>query len=428
MSASNNRGLLAQADVRRFMLGQLMAEVGSRITREGLPIVAILTASATAPQLGILAALATLPALLAGNLAGRWVDRTRRRPLLIAASAARATVLLLVPGLFLIHHLDYAAIAAVTLGAETFGVLIAVARHAYLPSLVTRRRIEDGNQLMGTADAIGETTGPGLMGVLIQSIGAPFSIVFDALANFFAAASLLTITHQEEMPIHLDDNPEEHASPETIRQVWQRVGRHPVLRPLLLNAGASAFFGGFFSTLYELYVLKTLHVPALWLGILITLGGLGSLAGTALFSRIRRTFSLGAAVFGGYVVYAVLNASVPMAHGRLWTAVGFLCIAQFGGDLFATVSQIAATTVEQQVTPDHWLGRVHGTFRALAGGLEVLGALVAGPLAVALSPRSAFWIATLGLIAAAPLLAASKFRRLTATSHPEELTDRVRWP
>lgn len=427
MNLSKSQRLLAQSDVRRFLSGQLAAEIGSRITREGLPIVAIVATSATAPQLGVLAALATLPSLLAGNLIGRWVDRSRKRPLLAMGSLFRTAALLIVPLLYVLHELTFLAIATVTVLVATAGVLIAIAQHAYLPFLVTRPRIEEGNQLMGTADSIGETTGPAVMGLLIQWVGAPLSILFDALANIVAAISLSTISAQEKQPApHPNRVAATPLHPDNTRQVWLRVARHPILRPLWLNAGVSAFFGGFFSALYELYVLRTLHLTPLWLGILITLGGLGSLVGTRIFGRLRRTLSLPTVVLVGYLAYALLNFTVPLAHGTLWLAFGFLVVAQFGGDLFATISQIAAYTVEQHVTPDHWLGRVRGTFHALAGGLQVFGALVAGPLALLTSVRIAFWIATAGILAAAPLLANREFRGYTA-AHNQTPTD-IEWP
>ena len=418
MSGSKPSALLARSDVRRFLSGQLVSEVGSRITREGLPIVAIVAVGSGAPQLALLAALSTLPSLLTGNALGRLVDNARRRPLLVGASFTRAALLAIVPLLYILHRLDFAAIAAVTALAATAGVLMAVARHAYLPFLVTRPRIEDGNQLMGAADAIGETAGPGIMGLLIQWVGAPFSIIFDAAANITAALSLLTIRVRENHPrAALSESSDEVTPPpEKIREVWERVARHPILRPLWLNAGVSAVFGGFFSTLYELYVLKTLHLSPLWLGVLITTGGMGSLLGTWLFGNARRRWSLSAVLASGYIVFAILNFAVPLAHGGLWVALAFLFVAQFGGDLFATTSHIAASTIEQQVTPDHWLGRVRGTFHAFSGGLEVLGALAAGPLALWLSVRGTLLIAAVGFLCAAPVLASSRLRAY----HPED--------
>ncbi len=414
MTSSPPSSLLHDSDVRRYLTGQLAAEIGSRITREGLPIVAIVAASASAPELAILAALSTLPSLAMGNWAGHWVDKSRRRPVLIGANLARAAVLFAIPLLYALHRLTFLAIAAVTVLAGGAGIVTAVARHAYLPSLVGRTRLEEGNELVGTAESIGETTGPGIMGLLIQWAGGPLSIAFDALSNVASAVLLLTIARPEDRPEAPSETSQTREAPLSLGAVWSRVGRHPILRPLLLNAGATAFFGGFFSTLYELYVLKTLHLSPLALGLLITLGGLGSLVGTRLLRPVRRHVRMGVMIGGSFLLYALLNFAVPAAHGSRWLAFSFLFLAQFGGDLFGTIFDIGATTVEQQVTPDHWLGRVHGTFRALGGGLEVVGALTAGPLALWLSVRSTFWIAAGGFLVSGLFLMAKPLRILDA--------------
>ena len=117
-------------------------------------------------------------------------------------------------------------------------------------------------------------------------------------------------------------------------------------------------------------MLKTLHLPAFLLGLLITFGGVGSLSVTRLLARLRRRFAMTRLIVGGCLAYAMLNFSGPWAHGPDWIAFCFSWIAQFGGDLFATVFRVTSTVAEQQVTPDHWLGRVNGTFSTPAGGLE----------------------------------------------------------
>jgi predicted MFS family arabinose efflux permease len=412
MDVQDRFPLLHDSDVRRYLGGQLVAEIGSRITREGLPIVAIVAAGATAPQLGILAALATLPLLLIGNLVGHWVDRTRRRPLLVGASLARAAVLLAIPLLFWIHLLAFGAIALVTLLASAAGVLIAVSRHAYLPALVNRNRIEEGNELSGTAESIGETVGPGLMGVLIEWLGAPAAILFDAVANVATALAVLQIRRPEPHPRPVDLEEDGRLSLAGLSRVWSRVTRHPVLKPLLWNAGSSAFFGGFFSTLYELYVLKTLHLSPFLLGLLITLGGLGSLVGTRLYRRLRTRWGLGRMMWVTYLASALLNLAVPSAHGAAWLAFGLLFVGQFGGDMWATMFEIGATTIQQSETPDHWLGRVHGTFRALGGGMEVAGALAAGPVALWMGVRGAFWVAVAGVLLSGLWLMPRALRRV----------------
>ena len=402
MNQSKSNPFWRSVDIRQFWWGQLAAAVGARVTREGLPIVAIVAASATASQVGIMAALATLPALVLGNLLGQWVDSHKKRPLLVGASLIRTVLLSLIPVLYLLHRLSFPILALITALTAATGVLQAISRHAYLPFLVSRKHLETGHHLVETAESVGETVGPGLMGLLIKSIGAPFAMLFDAFANIIAAFFFALVSKQEARAV------KRPASPSPLPQtwyVWKQIARHPALNPLWYNAGASSFFGGFFSALYEFYVLKTLSLSPLWLGILITLGGLGSLVGTGLYKPLRKYLSLTQVIFWGYLAYALFNTAVPLAHGALWESFLFLFAAQFGGDLFATISQISAFTLEQEVTPDPWLGQVRGSFEALSGGLEVAGALVSGTLAVFIPIQSIMAIAVAGLIGATLFLA-----------------------
>ncbi len=415
MKHNKSHSLLNDVDIRYYLGGQLSSEIGSRITREGIPIVAILVVAASASELGVLAALATLPGLLMGNIAGHWVDHHHRRPVIIAANILRAAMLLTIPLLFWIHHLNFLALTVVTLVASAAGVFLNIARHAYLPSLVTRARLEEANDLLGTAEAIGETTGPALMGLLIEWVGAPVSIAFDAVANILSAIAVVRIRGLESHP--QSGNSYTALSATSVKKSWARVLSHPVLRPLAMNAGMSAFFGGFFSTLYELYVLKTLHLSPLLLGLLITLGGAGSLVASRLMRILRRRFGIARLITYGYLTFALLNLAVPAARGAHWMSFGLLLIAQFGGDLFGSVFEISATTVEQQVTPDHWLGRVHGTFRAVTGGLEVMGALVAGPLTLLITMRTEFWVADGGLLLAGIFLFTDRLTKLSASRY-----------
>ncbi len=419
MEQLNSRLLLKNADIRRFWQSQLAAAIGSRVSREGLPIIAIIAASATAWQLGMLAALATLPTLLLGNLLGHWVDRTPRRPLLLGASVVRTGLLALVPVLYLLHHLNFSLIALITVLIAATGLLQAISRHAYLPFLVSRTHLESGNHLLETAESIGETTGPGIMGILMQSLGAPFAMIFDAAANLVAAGLLTSISRQEDRPGTTQRTTGPRSPLRHARQAWRQVAQHPILSPLWYNVAVSSFFAGFFSALYEFYALKTLSLSPLWLGALITGGGLGSLVGTGLYRRIRKHWSLPRTIFLGYVASALFDSAVPLAHGLLWQSFLYLLAAQFGGDLFATVSQIGAATVEQDVTPDHWLGQVRGSFQALGGGLEVLGALVSGLLSLFMPVRGVMALASFGLVAAAPILAKGSLRHFSQ--------DNMRW-
>lgn len=385
---------------RHFLWGRLIAEIGSRITREGLPIVAVVAAGATSASLGLLAALTMLPGLLLGNSVGNWVDRARRRPILIGANLLRAALLLCIPLAAILHHLRFWEILTVSTLVAMVSVAFHVADRAYFPFLVTRKRLDEGNRVLGSVEALGETTGPAAMGVLIQLVGAPFALIFDALSNLASAVSLAFIKKPEPVPSDHRQNGQAEAGRSRRFSGLGVLRSHPVIRPLATTMAQDSFFGGFHAALYEIYALKTLHLTPLELGILITTGGFGSLIGSFWVSRWTLRWGLGRTMRVTFGIASVLTLAVPMAHGPVVVAFLFLLTAQVFGDLFATMYEINARITEQAVTPDHWLGRVEGSIRMIQGGLGVIGALLAGLLAEWITPRGAIWVASVGTIAA----------------------------
>lgn len=435
------RTLLADPDIRTFLMGRVVSEVGSRITREGLPVVAILAAGATSPDLGLLAMLSAVPGLLIGTSAGAFADRRTRKPILIAADLIRAGLLLTIPAAALLGRLTFLQIALVTVLTASGTVLFRVADRAYLPSLVGTPRLAPANTLLGVADGVGESLGPVLMGVLVQTLTSPLAIAVDAVSYLVSAVSLMRIRKPEAAlvpsplrypsatqaalpPGGSKDPPARGSSAHRISSSWmpgleglRAISRHPVLGPLAAALATDALFGGFFEALYEIYVLHTLHLSPALLGLLVTGGGLGSLVGALLATRLSRRIPLGRLLLGSFLLSALISLLVPWAHGPWFEAASFLMGAQVGSDLLGTIFQIHTVTLEQSVTPAAYLGRVEGALATLTGGLGMLGAGIGGLLGHGIGLRDAFWISTAGDIFAALWLFAPRLRALRG--HPD---------
>ncbi len=408
---------MSDKDFTRFISGRLAGEIGSRITREGLPIVAILVTGATASDLSLLASLSMLPALLLGSVAGPVTDRHRRRPLLVLSELVRAAALFSIPLAALLHRLGFVQIAIVTAVVFSVAVFYNVADRAYLPFLVSRESLHEGNRLVGAAEAVGETAGPVLMGALIQLVGSPFAILFDALARLGSALGAGLVRRVEPAPVTSTGTPSMAREARSGMRIWRR---HPVLRWLGLTLMVDGVMGGFHATLYELYALRVLHLSPFLLGILVTAGGVGSLVGSLAVIRLIRSRGFGSALFVTFLLGALANILIPLAHGPIFTAFLFLLGAQFLGDLFATIFEINARVLEQALTPDQWLGRVEGALRTLTGGVGVAGAVAAGLIATWLGTRDALWVSSLGSVLASLILLAPDMRRLLDAEHDWE--------
>ncbi len=382
---------------RIFLAGRTVSELGSRVTREGLPIIAVLLLHATARDLSWLAGLAYLVALVAAPLSGVLVDRVRRRPLLIASDVLRATLLGLLTLLALTGRLSFWQLLVAFGLVATLNTLFDVADQAWLPGLVGREQLSPANAALAVASAIGETGGPALMGILIQFLGGPLTILSDAVSYLASAVTLL----------HLHD-PEPgagHVQPQVSRAVREGLAalwRHPLLRPLALAAALISLCGGIFDALYAFYALRDLHLSPLAIGLLITGGGLGALLGGVLAPRAARRFGLGRSALYGLLGFGLLTLLVPLAPATPFLGFLFLLAAQIFGDLAETLFGFGEAVLRQSVTPGGWLGRISGSQRLLGNVLGAVGAfgggLMAGPLAVRGALFVGALVALLGLV------------------------------
>jgi predicted MFS family arabinose efflux permease len=408
-------GLWREPDFLRLWSAQAISALGSRITRTALPILAVLSIGAGADQVAILSAVGVAPGVLVGLAMGGRVDRQAKRPLLIAADLIRAGLLLTVPLAAWLGRLgmEQLYLVAGLCGAAT--TLFQIADNAYLPALIGKDRLIEGNSKLESTEAVAEIVGPGLGGVLVQAITAPLAIVFDSL-SFLASASLLGAIRREEAPGSGAVEGERPSLAHDIRIGLRASIGHPLVGPEFLVEALSAISNGFFLSLYTLYALRTLRLSPGTLGVVISVGGVGALAGAALAGRMSRRLGLGPALIvclGGARLAALL---IPMARGPEWLALTCLVGHQLLGDALLMGYYVLATSLRQSVLPQEVLGRANATFHVAAGLLLPLGALIAGPIAAATGVRTALWISGVVGLAAPLILQLSAVRRVRTAS------------
>ena len=406
-------GLWREADFLKLWSAQGISALGSRITRTALPILAVLTIGATVEQVAILSALALAPGVIVGLAMGGRVDRRAKRPMLIGADLFRAALLLTVPLTAWLGWLSMGqlyAVAALTGAATT---LFQIADKAYLPALIGRSRLVEGNAKLEATDAIAEITGPGLGGLLIQAITAPLAIAFDAL-SFLISAVLLGAIRSAEVPAASDTGDDGPTLIHDLRVGLRACVLHPLVRPVFLVEAVSAFLNGVFATLYTVFALKTLGLSAATLGLVISVGGIGALFGALLAARLSRRLGLGQALIVCMAVSRLAGLLIPMARGPEWLAVSCLVGHQLVGDAMLMGYYVLAVSLRQTVLPQDTLGRANATFHVSAGVLLPVGALLAGSIASATDVRTALWISALGGLANPVILQLSAIRRLKA--------------
>jgi predicted MFS family arabinose efflux permease len=384
-------------DFRKLWLAQTISALGTWLGALGL--LAILHLEATPAQMGVLETLRSLPVLLLGLFAGAWVDRAQRapgrRPLLIWADLGRAVLLgaVVVAAQGQILRIEHLYVVGFLIGACT--VLFDNAYHAYVPSLVARRELVTANSRLSASTSVAEVVAPGMGGLLVQWIGAPLTVMLDAV-SFVVSALAVGSIRTPEPPIPADETQPQDIWRE-IQAGLRLVRQDRRLAALTTAATMSRFFGGFFQTLYALFALRVLELSPATMGALIGAGGIGSLLAALLVGRVARRLGLGLALISTLAIAGLLELLTPLAALPGAPVLFLMLIAQLCGDVFGTMHTILSTSLRQSITPAYALGRVNASYEFASGGVGVLGVLAGGLLGNAAGMTATLAIAACGI-------------------------------
>jgi MFS family permease len=408
------QSLWRHVDFLKLWAGQTVSELGSVVTRTAVPLVALLLLGAGPLQMALLVVSGSLAVLLVGLFAGAWVDRLRRRPLLIWADGIRAVLLLSIPIAQVFHVLGMPQLYVVMFFEACLGSLFDAAYPAYVPSLIGVERVVEGNAKLATSGSIAEIGGPGLAGALVQFFSAPFAILVDAISFAVSAVSLLLIRSPEPAR-----PPRTEATPirGEIVEGLQLVRRHRVLFPMALRSVIAHVAGSFYGVLYTLYLLQELHLNPLLLGIVISAGGVGSLVGSLFAQRVINRLGIGPALIWTAIGASILGILTPLAQGPLLLATLMVFIPQLVGDGLQTIEGVAEISLIQGLIPDRVLGRVNATLEVFSHGIAYpIGALAAASIAGVVGLRGGIAIGWAGMAISLLLLVLSPLPRIRKAS------------
>jgi len=406
--------LWRHADFLKLWAGQTVSELGSVVTRTAVPLVALLVLGAGPKEMALLVVSASIGVLLVGLAAGAWVDRLRRRPLLIWTDTIRAFLLLSIPVAHVAGILHMEQLYLVMFIEACLGALFSAAYPAYVPSLIGVERVVDGNSKLATSSSIAEIGGPGLAGALVQLITAPFAILVDAVSFGVSAISLVLIrTPEPPRPPRTSATPMRHE----IFEGLQLVRRHRVILAITLRSVIAHIAGSFYGVLYVIYLIQELHLSPFLLGIVVSAGGVGSLIGSFFAARVINRYGLGPALIWTAIGASMLGVLTPLAQGPLILATGMVLIPQLFGDGLQTIEGVAETSLIQQLIPDRILGRVNATLEVFSHGIAYpIGALVAAGVAGWIGVRGGIAIGWAGMAISILLLVLSPLPRVRQAS------------
>jgi len=406
----SSASLWRHADFLRLWTGQTVSRIGSVVTRTALPLVALLVLGAGPLEMAYLVISASLGVLVVGLVAGAWVDRLRRRPILVWTDVVRAALLFWIPVAYAIGALRIEQLYAVAFIEACLASLFNSAYPAYVPSLIGTDRVIEGNSKLATSSSIAEIGGPGIAGLLVQIAGAPFAILIDAF-SFVVSAVSLAIIRSPEPPRPARDRTKRIAH--EIVEGLSAVRRHAVVFPLALRSILGHVFGSFYAVLYSLYLLQDLHLDPLLLGIVISAGGVGSLVGSVFASRVIKALGIGPAIIWMALGATALGVLTPLAQGPVLIATLMVFLPQLIGDGMQTIEGVGEISLVQGLIPDRILGRANATLEVVSHGVGYpIGALVAAAIAEGIGVRGAIAVGWAGMAASILFLVFSPLPRV----------------
>jgi MFS family permease len=414
--------LLRHRDFVKLWSAETISQFGTQVTLLGLPLIAATTLNVTPFEFGLLGAIEFLPFILLSLPAGVWVDRLRRRPILIAGDLIRAASLVSIPIAFALDALTIWQLYVVGFVNGCATVFFDVAYQSYLPSLVERDQIVDGNAKLETSRSAAQITGPGIAGVLIGLVTAPFAIALDSISFVVSALFMFAIRRHEPAPEPQVDAAGNRPSMRTeIAEGLRYVGTHPFLRSIAATTGSSNLCSNIIYAILILYLVREAKFGPEQIGIAFSLGSFGFLLGALTANRIARRVGVGPTIVGSGFVFG--PAALLIAVAPLDMALPFVVASVFLAGLGGAVYNINQVSLRQAITPDRMQGRMNATMRFIVWGTIPVGAILGGFLGGIIGLHQTIWVGAIGgLFVFLPVLF-SPVRRIREMPAPIEETN-----
>lgn len=374
-------------DFRWLWAGVSLSQFATHVTIFALPLLAVTVLDATPFQVGLVTAASTAAFLLVGLPAGAWVDRLRRRNLLVVSDLGRGLLLGSIPLAVSFDVLTLGQVYAVALGSGALSVFFDVSDQSYLPHVVGSERLVEGNAKMTATRQVADVSGPGIGGLLAQWIGVPYALLVVAVKYLSSSGCVALIRGREPQP---ERPPERHLGRE-IHQGLRFVLGHRLLRAIAGCTGSANFCSAMKEGMLIVLLAREIGLAAGTVGLFFTIAGLGGILGAVLASRLAQLLGQGQAIWLSIALTSPFGLLVPLAAGdwRLWLAAGGHFVVGVG----IAVYNILQVSFRQRLCPERMLGRMNATMRFLVWGTMPLGGVVGGALGSLVGVRPTLWIA-----------------------------------
>ena len=377
-------------DFRRLWIGETVSQFGTMVSQLALPLVAILVVHASTFQVGLLSAFQTVAFAVVSLPAGAWVERMRFRHVLIVNDLIRAAALASIPAARIAGVLTIWQLYGVALVTGVSTVFFDVAYQSYLPRLIDRQQLVDGNAKLQASESVSELAGPSAGGFLIQVLTAPFAVLIDAASFVWSAAWVTAIKFREPRPERRQDR---HLGRE-IREGLRFVTGDPMLRAIAICTGSSNLFSSMSMAVFYVLLARDLHVSPGIIGLISSAAAIGGLAGALTAAKLAGRVGQGPAIWMSVAATAPLAFVAPFVRHD-WTLL-LLALAMTGVSFGVVVYNITQVSFRQGLCPPAMLGRMNATMRFLVWGTMPVGSLLGGVLGTAIGVRETLFAAAAG--------------------------------
>jgi MFS family permease len=385
-------GLWRHPDFLKLWSAETVSQFGTQFTQLALPLAAIDVLHASAFEVAALVTVEFLPFLLVSLPAGVWVDRLRRRPILVIGDISRAVLLGSIPLAYAFGHLTiwHLYVVAFLVGIAT--VFFDVAYQSYLPSLVERSQLVDGNAKLEISRAGAQLGGPGVAGLVVAALKAPAAIAVDAVSYLGSALFIFGIRKHEAAPVR------DHASPrmrDELREGLRYVFRHAFLKNIAACTALFNFFGTLGNAVLLVFARRELHLSPALIGLAFTVSNVGALAAAFNANRISSRVGVGRTIILSSIIGGPMFLVIPFVPEGT-AALAFLIPAFVVAGAMNVIYNVTQVSLRQAITPERIQGRMNSVMRFIVWGTIPLGSLLGGVLASKIGVKETLIISGVG--------------------------------
>ncbi|PAD21333.1 MFS transporter [Terribacillus saccharophilus] len=391
---SKKKTLFSNRVFLNFWIGQTVSMFGSQISIMALPLTAVLIFDASTMEMGIYQAVASAPYLIIGLFAGVWIDRVRRRPLVIYSNLATGIILSLVPLLAWLGLLNMTFMYIILFLFGTSTLIFELSFLSFIPNIVDKKDLTEANSKLQSSRSVSRIIGPNLAGPLISIFTAPFAILIDSFSFLISFLFLRSIPVEENAK-----------KKQSFRRIWSEIGiglktifNNPILISLSASTATINFFHTTFAAIFMIFLVKQIGLTPLQIGLVMGISSSGTLLGAFVARKLSVNLGIGTTIIGATSSIVIGTFVIAISPNSLLVALPMITIGQFLSGLGNTIYVINQVSLRQTITPDEILGKVNASSQFLSRGAMPFAGIFGGSIGSWFGLKIALLITAIGFL------------------------------